>query len=148
MWVVRFMRCDNKPCEDYCYSQKESAIEHLESFKDDDSALYESISVIDSQKNLVERILVFWWSELGMRVDYFCDRDIVRLKPGYRAEGEEKYLFFLTDISEITMRGKIVCINSGLSIPSAELVGLNMIECVNTNTIIPMMENRGLNSGM
>lgn len=46
-FVLRFVRTDNKPNEDYYYATKEEAEEHYSLFQDDDSGLYSSIEIIE-----------------------------------------------------------------------------------------------------
>ena len=47
MYLVRFLRKDGKPIEEYCYTELKDAREHFELFREDDSDLYESIQMIE-----------------------------------------------------------------------------------------------------
>lgn len=46
MWIVRFIRRDGKPDEEYYYHTQQEAEAHRELFQDDDSDLYEAIEVV------------------------------------------------------------------------------------------------------
>lgn len=46
-FVIRFIRLDNKPTEEYYYNKLEDAIFHFNLFLDDDSGLYQRIEIID-----------------------------------------------------------------------------------------------------
>ena len=46
-WIVRFVRKDGKPDEEYYYSTQEEAEHHRDLFQDDDSGLYERIEVVN-----------------------------------------------------------------------------------------------------
>lgn len=46
-YIVRFIRKDGKPVEEFFYHAFEAAISHLLLFKDDDSDLYIRIEIID-----------------------------------------------------------------------------------------------------
>ena len=56
-YVVRFVRRDGKPNEEYFYRTVEEAQQHFDLFNEDDSGLYDSIEVID-QRNFDE-VIVF-----------------------------------------------------------------------------------------
>lgn len=47
LYVVRFVRNDNNPNEEYVYTTQEEAKRHRELFIDDDSGLYECIELLD-----------------------------------------------------------------------------------------------------
>lgn len=47
LYVVRFIRYDGKPDEEYVYRTYEDALAHYSLFKNDDSGLYEKIEIID-----------------------------------------------------------------------------------------------------
>lgn len=47
-WLVRFVRKDGKPDEEYYYNTKEEAEYHRNLFQDDDSGLYEKIEIISN----------------------------------------------------------------------------------------------------
>ena len=51
-YVVRFVRADGKPDEEYYYNTFKEAYEHKELFKDDDSGLYKSIEVEEPEIEL------------------------------------------------------------------------------------------------
>ena len=46
-YIVRFIRKDDKPVEEFFYHTFEAAFSHLLLFKDDDSDLYIRIEIID-----------------------------------------------------------------------------------------------------
>ena len=48
-YIVRFVRRDGKPNEDYLYRTVEEARRHFDLFNEDDSGLYDSIKVIDQR---------------------------------------------------------------------------------------------------
>ena len=45
-FIVRFIRRDKRPDEEYYYNGKDEAEYHLNLFRDDDSLLYERIELI------------------------------------------------------------------------------------------------------
>lgn len=47
MFVVRFVRKDGKPDEEYYYHTLEDAEAHRDFFDDDDSGLYERIEIVE-----------------------------------------------------------------------------------------------------
>ena len=47
MWVVRFIRWDGKPDEEYFYHTQGEAKNHRDLFQNDDSGLYEKIEVVN-----------------------------------------------------------------------------------------------------
>lgn len=51
MWIVRFVRKDGKPDEEYFYHSQEEAEHHRDLFQNDDSGLYEKIEVIKEESN-------------------------------------------------------------------------------------------------
>lgn len=126
-FVVRFVRADNQPVEEYYFVSEKEGNQHIDLFKDDNSELYKFIALVDIENNLVLRILIF---ERGKRREDLRDRDIVRLRSGYRTAGEAKYLFSVTNINENTGHCTIICLNSGLSICPSENVGLETINRV------------------
>ena len=46
-WIVRFVRKDGKPDEEYYYNTQAEAEYHRNLFQDDDSGLYEKIEVVN-----------------------------------------------------------------------------------------------------
>lgn len=46
-FILRFVRLDKKPTEEYYYNRLEDAITHYNLFLDDDSGLYRKIEIID-----------------------------------------------------------------------------------------------------
>ena len=46
-YIVRFIRKDDKPVEEFLYHTFEDATSHLLLFRDDDSDLYARIEIID-----------------------------------------------------------------------------------------------------
>ena len=47
-YIVRFIRKDDKPVEEFFYYAYSEAIRHLELFQDDNSGLYKRVEIIDS----------------------------------------------------------------------------------------------------
>lgn len=47
MYIVRFIRWDDQPNEEYYYHHLEDAIFHFDLFKDDDSGLYTRIELLE-----------------------------------------------------------------------------------------------------
>ena len=45
MYIVRFVRKDGKPDEEYYYHRLEDAQKHVDLFKDDDSGLYTKMEI-------------------------------------------------------------------------------------------------------
>ena len=56
IYIVRFIRRNHKPNENYCYNTLKEAMQHYTLFKDDDSELYKEISVIRVQESKTEII--------------------------------------------------------------------------------------------
>jgi hypothetical protein len=54
MFIVRFIRSDNKPNEEYYYYSEDEARKHIELFKDDDSELYEKIVLLKWDNDIKE----------------------------------------------------------------------------------------------
>ncbi len=48
MLIVRFVRNDGKPSEEYYYQHLNDALYHIHLFKEDDSGLYDRIELIVS----------------------------------------------------------------------------------------------------
>ena len=48
-WIVRFIRRDGKPNEEYYYSSLADAEQHRNLFLDDDSGLYEKIEIVNEK---------------------------------------------------------------------------------------------------
>jgi hypothetical protein len=48
-WIVRFVRKDGKPDEEYYYHTQAEAEYHRNLFQDDDSGLYERIEVVNEE---------------------------------------------------------------------------------------------------
>ena len=46
MYIVRFVRKDGQPNEEYYYHSARDAIEHFRLFENDDSCLYEEICLV------------------------------------------------------------------------------------------------------
>ena len=55
--VVRFVRRDGKPNEEYFYRTVEEARQHFDLFNEDDSGLYDSIEDIDQMQP--DEVIVF-----------------------------------------------------------------------------------------
>lgn len=51
MYIVRFVRADRQPCEEYQYLNKNDAMYHFSLFEEDDSCLYSSIEVVKIDNN-------------------------------------------------------------------------------------------------
>ena len=58
-WIVRFIRRDGKPDEEYYYPSLAKAEEHRNLFLDDDSGLYERIEIINEKTKEVTMELNF-----------------------------------------------------------------------------------------
>ncbi len=56
MYILRCVRRDGKPDEDYPYSELTDALWHIQQFQDDDSDIYEKILVIDEKGNEIAGI--------------------------------------------------------------------------------------------
>jgi hypothetical protein len=56
-YIVRFVRRDRKPNEEYLYRILEEARQHFDLFNEDDSGLYDSIEVIDQMQP--DEVIVF-----------------------------------------------------------------------------------------
>lgn len=48
-FILRFVRADNQPNEDYYYHNRQDAEEHYNLFLHDDSGLYNSIEIIEEE---------------------------------------------------------------------------------------------------
>ena len=48
-YIVRFIRKDGKPVEEYFYHSYRDAVSHLNLFENDDSGLYKRIEIIDNR---------------------------------------------------------------------------------------------------
>ena len=57
MFIVRFIRKDNKQDEEYYYSKPEDARYHFSLFATDDSDLYRRIELIDEDKGEILDVL-------------------------------------------------------------------------------------------
>ncbi len=57
MFIVRFVRKDNKQDEEYYYSKLEDAKYHFSLFATDDSGLYRRIELIDDDKGEIIDVL-------------------------------------------------------------------------------------------
>ena len=47
MYLVRFIRQDTQPEEEYFYHKRSAAMEHFHLFRNDDSGLYSRIEVLE-----------------------------------------------------------------------------------------------------
>ena len=62
MFLVRFIRQDPQPVEEYFYQSRAAAMEHFHLFKNDDSGLYRRIDLLDlkeedlDQEQLIDSI--------------------------------------------------------------------------------------------
>ncbi len=59
MFVLRFIRKDRKPVEEYYYHSEVDALSHLHLFTNDDSSLYESIVLISLKTATIIDALFF-----------------------------------------------------------------------------------------
>lgn len=59
LWIVKFIRKDGKPDEEYYYSSLADAEHHRDLFLDDDSGLYEKIEIINEKSKEVTMELNF-----------------------------------------------------------------------------------------
>lgn len=48
MYIVRFVRCDCQPNEEYIYHHLEDALFHFSLFKEDDGGLYTRIELLEN----------------------------------------------------------------------------------------------------
>ena len=124
MYITRFLRND-KNKEDYFYHTAEESFSHMMLFKDDDSNLYQSISVIDDDQNTVLAILMF---EDGVPMDVFKLGDFVRLRKEHSLPQEQKWVYKIANLNDVTGRADILCTNSDMAIAPIETVGVNMIQ--------------------
>ena len=57
MYIVRFIRKDHQPCEEYYYHKIEDAKYHLSLFVNDDSDLFNRIELVnDDNEELIESL--------------------------------------------------------------------------------------------
>ena len=85
-----------------------------------------SISIIDKSNNTIICIKLF---KNGTSYE-LKDGDIVRIRSEYRTKEEAQYIFVVSDINESTERCSITCTNSEMTIPSKEIVGIEMIRTI------------------
>ena len=59
-YVVRFIRRDSEPQEEYYYNALPDARYHFDLFKDDDSGLYQSVELItlDPEEKILQAIII------------------------------------------------------------------------------------------
>jgi hypothetical protein len=55
-FILRFIRLDNKPREEYYYNRLEDAITHYNLFLDDDSGLYRKIEIVDYSEKSIQAL--------------------------------------------------------------------------------------------
>ncbi len=53
MYIVRFIRKDNRPVEEYYYTTCLDALYHFTLFLDDDSGLYEEIELVKTYEDVI-----------------------------------------------------------------------------------------------
>ncbi len=125
MYITRFTRV-NGGTEDYFYHTREEAEDHLKLFESDDSGLYRNIAVINGD-NTVLTILPFNTGrpEATLRIG-----DAVKIRKAWCGPGEEKFVFAIRNMNELSENIVIACLNSNLSVAPTENVKLNMIELV------------------
>ena len=129
MFLVRFIRVDAKPTEEYPYRTQEEAEKHFSLFLNDDSGLYKNISIYDDVRNQTAKILRFKGNKPA---GVFCNHDCVRLNREFAEPEELHNLYAIINLNEETDRAEISCLTSGLTIPPVETVGLWMIRTVGT----------------
>ena len=59
MYIVRFVRVDSNPDEEYQYHNESAAMYHFSLFEDDDSGLYsliEVVNILGSQEVQIEKM--------------------------------------------------------------------------------------------
>ena len=56
-YIVRFIRVDGRPNEEYYYMRKEDAIYHYRLFLDDDSGLYSKIVLLHPNGEVIEELI-------------------------------------------------------------------------------------------
>ena len=57
-FIVRFIRIDNKPIEEYYYNSVEEAIAHYNLFLNDDSGLYSKIEIVSYDGEVIKCLLI------------------------------------------------------------------------------------------
>ena len=85
MYLVRFLRKDDKPTEEYCYNELKDAREHFELFREDDSDLYQTIQIIEEgfENKEIDSFSFALGSWARLRLDYlreYCRDEYERLK--------------------------------------------------------------------
>lgn len=123
MYITRFTTVA-KETQDYYYQNVEDAEKHLNLFLDDDSGLYRNICVLDAESNTVLGILPF---SDGKPQKLIVHGSTVKIKPEWCSEGEEKYIFRVSNIHEELENAVITCLNSLMTIKPSEIVGIEMI---------------------
>lgn len=97
---------------------------YLYYFVGDNSGDYDRIALLDKKKQLVLSVIDF---ENGKYRDVFCNSDMVKLRDKFCTKAEKNYLFYISNINEITGRCLITCLRNNGAIPVAETVDLNMV---------------------
>ena len=123
MFITRFTTI-SKEVQDYYYHDVEDAEKHLKLFLNNDSGLYRNICVMDIENNTVLEILPF--KERNPQ-ELIVNGSIVRIKPEWCSQGEEKYVYRVSNIHELHERACVTCLNSIMTIMPSEIVGLDMI---------------------
>ena len=62
MYVVKFIRKDNQPEENYFYNDLKDAMDHLNLFFGDDSGLYKKIELVEARTNKTISYIQFWYT--------------------------------------------------------------------------------------
>ena len=109
----------------YYYNTKEEALAHLALFRNDDSALYENITVMDVKTTTVLALLMF--DENGKESLYVEDGWFARLRPEYRQPEEARNVYLIRNINEVMKRCTITCLTSSMVLKPSETVGLEMV---------------------
>ena len=109
----------------YYYNTKEEALAHLALFRNDDSALYENITVMDVKTTTVLALLMF--DENGKESLYVEDGWFARLRPEYRKPEEARNVYLIRNINEVMKRCTITSLTSSMVLKPSETVGLEMV---------------------
>lgn len=124
MFVVRIIDKENN-IHDNSFDNNVNAISYYKNTDVNDEEK-RSISIIDKRSNTITCIKLFK-NETSYELK---NGDIVRIRPEYRTKEEAQYTFVVSDINENTERCSITCINSGMTIPSKEIVGIEMVKTI------------------
>lgn len=124
MDIVRFIRKDNKPNEDYYYHEEIQAKKHFESFKDDNSGLYSRIELLREFKSGNGSYII---DVIAFDIP-FKNGDLVKLVRKWSRPAERKYIYVVANVNELTQRCDIRAVNSNMILVGTETVSFEMIE--------------------